>query len=491
MNTKSKNLTKYCLEMKPSIGRVWHNESGAALIMALLLMVAMISIIPVAMHMTSADIKRTDNFKDSREAFFIADAGMEHVKAIYQSTGSNTVLWGTDESLTATTDNGTFTDVGGTPIIEIVGSTTANGVTSAIDGATHNYTQVAFNGGTYQIRIWDNDDEAMLEPDCPSPCADSDPLWNQANEDWVDRDGVVFVESIGTSADGTVKTIYGTLKRKNFPASSIPAAMTLVGPKATYRSNSNAGKVKGADSAGGSGFKIDGTSDTDCNGKEGVVMEAENTPGGGDWTNLTNPNANSDDLAACVAGASNACFGWSPANSQADVEGTASDIVTGSTVFTALDAEKLFDDFVVDNVPDQTLSVPSTGGDITNWGTKKNPVVIHVTSDLDLTGSTGYGVLVVDGNLNLGGNVVWNGIVIVSGCDDCEGSLTGSGGFTVNGALILGNDGNQAAPPFNPTVTISDYGGTANYNYSCEGIDVANGAFGDSFAVVTWNEITK
>jgi len=468
------------------------NESGVALIVALMLMLVIVTMVPAAMQLTSGEFDRSKNFQEQREAFFVADAGMEHIKVIYQNSGSNTALWGTDGSLTATTDNGTFTDVAGTPIIEIVGSTAVNGVTSEIDNATHNYTQVTFNGGSYRIRIWDNDDEAVLTggltPLCnPSPCTSADPLWDSSNEDWVDRDGTIYAESIGTSANGTTKTIFAILKRKNLPANNVPAAMTLVGPQATYRSNSNAGWTQGADGVGGDGFGIDGLADADCNGKEGLVIEAENNPGVGDWTNLTNPNASTADLAACIAGASNVCLGWSPSNSQTDVTGTASDIITGSTDFTALDAEKLFDDFVVDNTPDQVLTVPSTDADVTNWGTPSNPVVIHVTSDLSMTGNTGYGVLVVDGNLDLGGNVEWNGIVIISGCDTCEGSLTGSGGFTVNGSVIIGNDGLDGFG--NPTVSLSDYGGTPRYRYSCEGIEIANGAYGDSFLTASWNEI--
>jgi len=464
------------------------NESGVALIVALMLMLVIVTMVPAAMQLTSGEFDRTKNFQEQRESFFIADAGMEHIKSIYQNTATNTVLWGTDGFLTAITDNGTFWTTGGTGPTFITGATDAPNITSEIDNATHLYTEVSFNGGNYRIRIWDNDDSALCNGGCTP--GNADPLMDSNNEDWVDRDGTINAESIGTTANGTTKTIFAILKRKNLPANKVPAAIVMVGPKATYRSNSNAGGTQGASGIGGNGFDINGIADVDCDGKEGVVMEAEDNPGSGDWSTLTNPNASTADLAACIAGASNACFGWTPANSEDDVSGTGGTgegIVTGSTDFTALDAEKLWDDFVVDNTPDQVLTVASTDGDITNWGTPSNPVVIHATDDLSLNGSTGYGVLVVDGNLALAGNVEWNGIVIVSGCDNCEGSLTGNGGFTINGSIIIGNDGLDGS--LNPTVSISDYGGTPDYRYSCEGIAIANGAFGDSFLTASWNEI--
>ncbi len=492
MNTKSNNMTQYCMKMKPSFGRVWHNESGAALIVALLLMVAMISIIPVAMHMTSSELKRTGGFKDSREAFFTADAGMQHAGALYQAYSSNVLLKGPDGDLTSTTDNGTFTDSGSLGFI-ISGSSQAT-YTSAIDDTAHTYTEVSLDGHKYFIRIWDNDDSAL----CPTSCAvgHADPNLDTDNEDWVDRDGMVEVESVGIvyESDGaTVKemvTLRGLLKRKFTPAYGIPGAVVLVGPRAEMLIRGTSG-VAGANNSG-KGFGINGVADSDCAGTRGIALEAENTGGGADYTDVDTPAAGEMDT--CSNG-NNACLGWQPANLKRNIDGTMEtandpDIYAGQTDFTALDAEKLWDDMVVNNTPDQVLA-SGASGDITNWGTYDDPVVIHVTGDFSPSGNdTGYGVLVVDGNLDMGGTLEWNGILIISGCDDCEGILSGNGTLRTSGTVIIGNDGNEAAPPFKDTISKSTFSGTLDYNFSCEGIDIANGAFKDSFAVVTWNEVT-
>jgi hypothetical protein len=465
------------------------NESGAALVVALLLMVVMITMIPVAMQLSSGEFDRTENFQEKREAFFIAEAGMERLKSIYINVGSINALSGPDGDFTTFADNGTF---GGAGPLALTGGTFAfeNNYESDMDSATHDYTKGDFNGGDYKIRFWDNDDSGL----CPATCSagNADPILDTNYEDWVDRDGTVYAESIGISADGTKTTLYATLRRPFASTSKIPAAMTLVGPEASYRTGSNAGKLKGSN-ASGKGFGISGAADPDCIGKEGLAIEGENTPTVGDWTNLTNPNASQADVDTCSSGASNVCLGWSPSNSQNDVDGATggigNGIVVGDNSFTALDAEVMFDTFVVNNTPDQILTVASDKNDVTSFGTATNPVVIHAQDDLDLnSGVTGYGVLVVDGNLNLGGTIIWNGIVIISGCDDCEGWLSGSGGFEVNGSVIIGNDGLVTGPP-GPTVSKSTYGGQPNYNYSCEGIDIANGTLTGTYLQASWNEL--
>src|SRR5207248_4521070 len=66
-----------------------------------------------------------------------------------------------------------------------------------------------------------------------------------------------------------------------------------------------------------------------------------------------------------------------------------------------------------------------------------NPMTIVVNGDLDLTGwsQTGYGLLLVRGNLNYDPDAFWNGIVMVVG----EGTVTGSkgGAGEIDGAFFM------------------------------------------------------
>ncbi len=150
------------------------NESGAALIMALVLMVAILSIVPVAMQFTSGEFNRSQNFKESRQAFFIAEAGLEHAKALTEASSLRAALAGPDDLVTAISgvtadddDNGTF------------------GIGTQITRPDGNlYDEVALNGNTYYIRAYDNDD---------------------GNADF-DIDNIIILHSVGI-VDGTTTTV--------------------------------------------------------------------------------------------------------------------------------------------------------------------------------------------------------------------------------------------------------------------------------------------
>ena len=93
---------------KPSGIRTLTNQSGVALVTALLFMVVLIALVPAAISLTSGEFDRADDFKDSREAFFLAEAGLEHAKYLTEQRSSTIVLAGPDGDPASTTDNGTF-----------------------------------------------------------------------------------------------------------------------------------------------------------------------------------------------------------------------------------------------------------------------------------------------------------------------------------------------------------------------------------------------
>ena len=77
---------------------------------------------------------------------------------------------------------------------------------------------------------------------------------------------------------------------------------------------------------------------------------------------------------------------------------------------------------------------------------------IVVNGDLDLTGwgQTGYGLLLVRGNLNYDPDASWNGVVLVVGKGTVTGSKSGSG--ELDGAVLLAKTldaaGNTLSPHF-------------------------------------------
>ena len=120
-------------------------------------------------------------------------------------------------------------------------------------------------------------------------------------------------------------------------------------------------------------------------------------------------------------------------------------------------------------------------------GSITDPVTMYYDGKLRVNGTVvGYGILVVDGDLEIVGNLDWNGIILIGtcttcGCATCPGGLTGSGGATVGGAILVGNSTVEAST--------AEFTGTADLQYSCEGIGIANGAFKNTFATVSWRKV--
>jgi hypothetical protein len=77
------------------------------------------------------------------------------------------------------------------------------------------------------------------------------------------------------------------------------------------------------------------------------------------------------------------------------------------------------------------------GSDLPSAMSPANPMIVVVQGNLDLNGwhNTGYGILLVTGNLNYDPDASWNGIVLVIGQGTVTGSRTGAGQF--NGAFFV------------------------------------------------------
>lgn len=103
---------------------------------------------------------------------------------------------------------------------------------------------------------------------------------------------------------------------------------------------------------------------------------------------------------------------------------------------------------------DFVLPGPATGSNLPTsmYSPSPNPVTIVVNGDLDLTNwhGTGYGLLLVRGNLNYDPDASWNGIVMVVGQGTVTGSRGGSGEF--DGVFLVAKTldaaGNTLSPNF-------------------------------------------
>ena len=128
---------------------------------------------------------------------------------------------------------------------------------------------------------------------------------------------------------------------------------------------------------------------------------------------------------------------------------------------------------IVQNAADSVLNGPRTEGDMPPAMSSSNPMTVYVNGDLSLTSFTGYGLLVVRGNLTYTGDSGWKGIVIVLGGTITEnGSLNAPPGYgEFDGAVYLANlttgGGGGGVALGAPTYVVSNPGGKGVYYDSC------------------------
>ncbi len=167
------------------------NQNGIALIICIFFLMALGLLSYVSTTFTSSDVNRGENSKQAMDAFYIADAGIEHAKFTLKPLNFDDVLAS-----------------GG--ILDLDGS----------GGAT-----VPFNGGNYNVQISDNDDGDSNLTD--------------------DSDGIIQITSLGTTSKGTTKQIVALVKKFDLRPVDFPAAVSLVDPDGDIEIASNAAYIEG------------------------------------------------------------------------------------------------------------------------------------------------------------------------------------------------------------------------------------------------------
>jgi hypothetical protein len=442
------------------------NESGAALVLSLVVLISLAAMVPAALMLTQADMSRTNNYQEDKNAFYVADAGYEHAKDFIGKSGLffDTLLPGANgTSDGGGTDDGLFTGMGAV-------------VTHDPGDGNHLYNQVTMNDangnavGTYMVRMYDND-----EPD---------------GDLYTDTDFSVWIESIGTTTDingdPTTKTIKALTYRFQIDPIMFPAGITTVGDH-SFLSFSGSSEVSGGD--GTNGYAMDGTIDASCDGVPAVASES-----GSPVYDSTSDCGADPTLETCIL------LNGGPTITGDTVAGdiTGTSYENGQTDFTSEDAEDLWQtltedangDGIADMADNQfngsiTIAGNASGGIL---GTLADPTILYVKGDVTVTTAggppstqaEGYGILVVDGSLKLDGRLEWNGLVLVGGCPNCNGSVSGNGKFTIYGAILVGGDPSKVA-----------MAGGFNAYYSCEAVMLAQSTNTNNLTTVHWYEVNK
>ncbi|HWQ03145.1 MAG TPA: pilus assembly PilX N-terminal domain-containing protein [Candidatus Nitrosotenuis sp.] len=126
-----------------------------------------------------------------------------------------------------------------------------------------------------------------------------------------------------------------------------------------------------------------------------------------------------------------------------------------------------------------------------NYGTLNAPTIQVVNGDLDLSGNiTGFGILLVTGNVTFAGTVGWQGIVLVIG----QGTMTVSGGGnnSFEGAVLLARTRDAAGNLLpNPGPTLLDWAGGGGNGVHYDSCHINNAQNNLVYRLLSFREVIE
>jgi hypothetical protein len=138
---------------------------------------------------------------------------------------------------------------------------------------------------------------------------------------------------------------------------------------------------------------------------------------------------------------------------------------------------------------DNVTAGPATS--LPNYGTLNAPTIQVVNGDLDLSGNiTGYGILVVTGNATFAGTVGWQGIVLIIG----QGTMTVSGGGnnSFEGAVLLARTRDAAGNLLpTPGPTLLDWAGGGGNGVHYDSCHINNAQNNLVYRLLSFREVTE
>jgi Tfp pilus assembly protein PilX len=463
------------------------NESGVALLLALITLLVVTSIALSMMFATDTETSINSNLRDEQTAFYAAKGGLEEARdrmrvgatngipTANMPTGlpgaANGVLYilnpkGSETVAPWTTTNAYFDDeickevncaggqtpptaswqvgpglTAGSPALTASATYAAspvlpykwmrvtlktNGSSSGWSGGTQNFNYVDGNSAHASYYVcWNGTNEIASSTACAGP--------NQRP--------VYLLTALAVMPSGTRRILQYEVTQDSLNL-NLPGALTLDGGNATLSTmsgpNSNPYHMDGTDHAGCGGA---------ANGTSHAAIAVSNTP----------------DIANVIAGI--------PKQSNYTGDMAAPDVekLSPSLPTTNLSSVSALNNLLATikaNVTQPVLSGAQSSLSAAYLGSAGNPQIIYVDGDLSLSGSvTGYGLLVVTGQFSPGGDLGWQGLVMVIG----QGIVTGNGGGSnqYDGAVIVAKtvdaSGNPLATLGAPTFSFSGGGGNGIY----------------------------
>jgi hypothetical protein len=338
--------------------------------------------------MTRAEIKTGDNYKNTEQAFFLAQAGTEHAREQLRSTNA------------VSTNTSSFTD-------ELGDSAGLNGLLDGDVTGTDDVPLInsgSLTEGSYTVYLTNDSDDGIFN--------------------LTDTNKTVTLTSVATGPNGTKATVEITVAI--FDIFAPPSPITLVGPGATFIGNeSNAKELYGDDQC-----------DTDPIGVTRPVVAMSHI-------------ADLPNIQAAVAISKPArYFARNDTGGQVDAETDPNLVSTTipASIMTVILSSYGVDIMNADHLNEMVKAIEKAADTVAAGGTSASSVyvgalggdtqVVVVKGDFNLN-EDGAGIIVVTGELTFQGNINYDGMIFVIG----EGSMIRAGGGTntIRGGIFVAN----------------------------------------------------
>ena len=395
------------------------NEKGIVLAVVLMFLAILAAMGSITVVMTRAEIKTGDNYKNSEQAFFLAQAGAEHAREQLRVTNA------------ASTIKGLFTD-------ELGDSVGLNGLLEGYVAGTDDESIASGSliEGSYTVYLTNDSDDGIFN--------------------LTDTNKTVTLTSVATGPNGSKATVEITVAI--FDIFTPPSPVTLVGPGATFIGDQSGDKSYHGDDQCGAGDPI------------GVTRPLVTISHLADLPNVQAALASSKPA---TYKARNTTGGLVDAATEPD---SISNVITNTTTTFIINNYGV-DIMNADDLNEMVKTVEKAADTVAPGGTSASSVYVGATGDTQVVvvkgdfelNEHGAGILVVTGELVFNGNINYDGMIFVIG----EGSMIRSGGGsgTLSGGIFVANTvgpdsimytGDDALGP--PTLNTAG-GGESHINY--------------------------
>jgi hypothetical protein len=403
------------------------------------------------------------------------------------TTGTTTATTSGTTTATSTTGTTTATTSGTTTTGTTSGTTTTGTTTGTTSGTTTGTTSGTSSGSTSGTTTGVSTRPGYYRAidDC-----------NAINEH---RFSVYLVTSMAVSRRGAKRMAQYEISRATFP--QIPGGLTFNGPGATFAPPSSTNYViDGTDHAtasatcnpaGAKVHAITAFSATDQTAIQNAIT-GNNPAHPENYTGLGSdrPTSMGGPLSPDVVngGATDPQTGYVPLEGLTTVKDN-TDLVDGLTtsadLLVPVPSGTTVNNATVRSRNSACSSYPMGTSDTSAPAACQGSKITVIQGNAKLTNAAGTGILVVTGDLELAGNLAWDGLILVIGTGNL--TLSGGGNKTINGGVYVANTTDPSGNLGAVNVNANGGGTSALYYDSCK---IANATANQSFRVITYREMT-